>query len=182
MTLSSAESGFTYLKPGSWYFGRAPGIIRTILGSCVAVTMFHRRSGRSAICHAVMPLCDQGGYCLSYCAEHSRYTDCIVRRMAGLFREQGLRPREIEVKLFGGANGIGGNGGATRAAVGRQNVEQARKVLEEQSLTLQCSDVGGAEGRKLLFDTVTGEVRVKRLTGSGAYRGSDFQRQGENIE
>jgi chemotaxis protein CheD len=175
MTGSSTDSGYTYLKPGSWYFGPITGIIRTILGSCVAVTMFHRRSGRSAICHAVMPICDQNGSCGVYCAEHSRYTDCIVRAMAGLFFEQGVKAKEIEVKLFGGSNGLGGAGDLTRTGVGKQNVTQARKALQEKDLFLKVSDVGGAAGRKLLFDTSTGEVMIKKLTGSGAYRENDFQ-------
>jgi chemotaxis protein CheD len=172
---SSTDSGYTYLKPGSWYFGPGAGIIRTILGSCVAVTMFHKRSGQSAICHAVMPLCEQNGSCSVYCAEHSRYTDCIVRAMSGLFFEQGVKAKEIEVKLFGGSNGLGAAGDPTRSGVGKQNVTQARKALQERDLILKVSDVGGTEGRKLLFDTSTGEVMIKKLTGSGVYRALELQ-------
>ena len=108
MTGSSTDAGSAYLKPGDWYFGKRPGLIRTILGSCVAVTMFHRSSRQSAICHAVMPLCEEDGHCRNYCEEHTRYTGCIIRRMAESFFEKGIQAKEIEVKLFGGSDSLWG--------------------------------------------------------------------------
>ena len=104
----STDAGYAYLKPGEWHFGNRPGLIRTVLGSCVAVTMFHRSSRQFAICHAVMPMCDKDGHCRKYCEEHTRYTGCIIPRMAESFFEKGIQAKEIEVKLFGGSHSLWG--------------------------------------------------------------------------
>ena len=49
-------------------------------------------------------------------------------------------------------------------SVGRQNSETADEVLKSEGLTLVTRDVGGLQGRKILFYTHTGEVLMKRLT------------------
>src|SRR5439155_18563598 len=40
-----------FLQPGEWYFGDADTRIRTLLGSCVAITMWHPRRCLGGMCH-----------------------------------------------------------------------------------------------------------------------------------
>jgi chemotaxis receptor (MCP) glutamine deamidase CheD len=42
----------------------------------------------------------------------------------------------------------------------------ARKKLAEAGLELKSSDVGGFQGRKIYFDTDSGDVWVKRFRGN----------------
>ncbi len=44
-----------YLRPGELHIADHPGIVTTVLGSCVSVTMFSRRREVGAICHGLMP-------------------------------------------------------------------------------------------------------------------------------
>lgn len=158
------EAAAIYLRPGEWLFGENLGFIKTILGSCVAVTMYHRFTGPAAICHAVLPACKESESCRSYCKRHSRYAGCIIPRMAQMFFEKGMKARDIEVKLFGGSDILKTNAGPVDLpGVGKRNIEQARKWIENERLTLKISDVGGIKGRSLLFDTRTGDVLVRRL-------------------
>lgn len=169
------ETLAVYLRPGQLFSGHRHALIETILGSCVALTMFHRASRCAAICHAVMPACSEKGECTSLCGSYSRYTECVIRRMGEWFFRQGIGAGYIEVKLFGGSDGLRTSPiGTSLPGVGRRNVQQALDSIERQRLLLKASDVGGIEGRKLLFDTNTGEVMVKRLGGSGIYKISDF--------
>jgi chemotaxis protein CheD len=175
MTGTPEEKPIVYLKPGEWFYGRQHVYVKTILGSCVAVTMFHGKSGLSAICHALMPTCDEQRGCCGPCRNYARYAECIVRRMGEVFFERGFKADDIEVKLFGGADSLSIHAGSKSSLrVGARNVAQARETIEEQGFKLGTSDVGGKVGRKLLFNAANGEVFMKRMspqsyTGTGRF-------------
>ncbi|MBI5664673.1 MAG: hypothetical protein HZC49_06265 [Nitrospirae bacterium] len=48
-------------------------------------------------------------------------------------------------------------------AIGKQNIETVLKIIKTERLSLVASDVGGTDGRKIIFNTNTGEVLLKRL-------------------
>lgn len=179
MTGNSELMPTLYLKPGEWFSGQERAIIKTILGSCVAVTMFHRNTRLAAICHALMPACEKKGGC-SGCESYSRYAECIIRRMTEIFFHRGIKAGDIEVKLFGGADSLSVDSGRKSSlSVGTRNFEQARTSIEKEGLRLSGSDVGGSKGRKLFFDTHTGEVLLKRMnvktdTGTGRFLVEQF--------
>jgi chemotaxis protein CheD len=84
--------------------------------------------------------------------------------MAERFRVIGARPDQIEVKIFGGADVLDLT--AERETVGARNAEAAVKAVEAEGLTVAASDLRGRKGRKILFNTKTGEVFLKRLSRS----------------
>ena len=149
------------LMPGELFCGKNPTVITTVLGSCVSVTMLCRRLSLWAICHGVLPEGnedDPPGCC--------RYVDESIRRMSEWFERRGTLRKEIEVKLFGGAEIMMDYGRGSRfVPVGRANVNMALKTLETERLRVLTSDVGGYTGRKLRFHTRTGDVMVKRFRG-----------------
>ena len=84
--------------------------------------------------------------------------------MAEAFRRAGLKPADIEVKLFGGANLINRHDGRPCPhCVGPANVRMATRMLQEENLLIRASNVGGGRGRKIVFNTLTGEVMHKHL-------------------
>lgn len=153
-----------YLKPGELFFSRQPAVVTTVLGSCISATFSHRRMGLAAICHAIQPRCPDRGRCRCECPAAGRYAECAIAAMARRMRSTGTRPRDMEVKLFGGAALMGKSDSQTGAiCMGRQNVISAMETISSQGLILKVADVGGALGRKIIFDTATGEVLLKRL-------------------
>lgn len=155
------------LKPAGFFLLEDSGVIKTILGSCITVTMFNRRTGKAAACHPVLPECRIGDICNRRdCRDKYKYVDCIIPEMARLFQKSKIRPEEIEVKMFGGAELIYNTFVETRPIqVGRANIAMARKKLTEHGFEITSFDVGGPIGRKLFFDTATGNVWVKLLHG-----------------
>lgn len=154
-----------YLKPGEMHLAVVPTVVSTVLGSCVSVTMFAPREKAGAICHGLLPSCLQQQGCGGGCVEGFRYVDCSIRRMLEAFRALKVRPAELQVKVFGGADLIAAtrNGSRSSPTVGRQNIDTALTGIEREGLTLITHDVGGSGGRKLFFFTHTGEVLLKRL-------------------
>ena len=153
-----------YLKPGELCISKRPVVVTTVLGSCVSATFFHQATGLAAICHALQPKCPHGEQCSNDCAVPYRYAVCAITAMARQMSARGVRPREIEVKLFGGAALIGSPRPESAAiSMGRQNVTAAMETISDCGLFLKVMDVGGSFGRKIIFDTATGEVLMKRL-------------------
>jgi chemotaxis receptor (MCP) glutamine deamidase CheD len=92
-----------------------------------------------------------------------RYVDFTIRAMARRLDALHARRSEIEVKLFGGADVLTVSKNATRPSVGRLNCEAAMRVLEEEGFEIAASSLGGKQGVHIRFQTVTGEVRLRRL-------------------
>jgi chemotaxis protein CheD len=158
-----------YLKAGELFIMEKPAMISTILGSCIALTLFNRRLGVAGICHALMPKCikqkqknsmdDLLDHECHKCLEAFKYADCSVFMMAEAFFRFGITPPETEVRLFGGARMMSSyNSPDVKYSVGEQNVATAKKVIAHCHLELTSSDIGGSAGRKITFNTKTGEV------------------------
>jgi chemotaxis protein CheD len=164
MSISENTLPVIYLKTGEIHFSEQSASVFTVLGSCLAVTMFHRRSGIGSICHGLLPECLEKERCRD-CPEPGKYVVCAIQWMMRRFEQQGVSLHEIEIKVFGGADTFSAEPGGRRgiASIGQRNTETAMQTLKKEGLSILSSDVGGATGRKLFFNTHTGEVLLKRL-------------------
>ncbi len=146
-----------FLKPGEVAVASEPALISTVLGSCVAVTMFSPLLRIGAICHAMLPDCGERFDDLRYVAPAVYF---IYRKL----KERGAA--SLVVKLFGGAQVLDVGGyDACRQTVGEQNVERTEQVLASLGLLISAQDTGGLRGRKLYFCTRDGTVYVHRVGG-----------------
>ena len=160
------------VQPGVLYLAREPAILQTILGSCVGVTFWSPRLGAGALCHGVLPRSPRG----AVAPDGHHYVDFAIRHLVRKFDELGAVRREVEVKVFGGADVLPvGESRAGRPTVGALNCQAALEVLEEEGLAVLASDLGGTRGRTIRFHTATGEVLVHRLEKLGT-RSQNFLR------
>lgn len=155
-----------YLKPGEMFLATEPTVITTLLGSCVSVTMFHPGRRIGAICHGLLPVCREGPRCecRKGCVDGFKNMACSIRLMFNRFSDLGIRPGDLEVKVFGGSDMFdAGSGMGEKLTVGRQNMEVTLRLLDEAGVRVKSSDLGGERGRKIYFYAHTGEVLLKRL-------------------
>ncbi|UPU37609.1 chemotaxis protein CheD [Geomonas paludis] len=138
-----------------------PVLVTTLLGSCVAVTIFNFRLRLGAICHAQLP----GGDLFDEVGPQGKYVDTAIRVMLERLLHRGALRGELEAKVFGGADMFDARG--KLRTVGRQNSEMALKVLAHESVRVAKHDLGGERGRKIIFHSHTGEVLLKRMRKSG---------------
>lgn len=146
-----------FLKPGEIFISREPAIVSTILGSCVAITIFNERLKVGGICHALLP----GSRSLQD-ADYYRYVDGSIAYMLKKLEAIGIQKHEMEIKLLGGADVLD-IVDVKRPSVGQQNIEKALEIMNTEKLTLTLSDVGGKTGRNIRFYTHTGMVLLKRI-------------------
>jgi chemotaxis protein CheD len=148
-----------FLHPGKFYFAEGPARIQTILGSCVSFTMRDPISGLAAMCHCVLPQMPEAGDTSE--DVRFRYVDTSLSTLLAEFLNHGVPADRLEIKLFGGSNVLESISG--ERAIGSMNWRQAKRSIEQLSLSLRAHDVGGEIGRRLIFTTTTGEVLVKML-------------------
>ena len=146
-----------FLKPGDLYVSDIPTMVSTILGSCVALTVFNKRLKIGGICHAMLP---KSPYAKEYYV--FRYVDSSIFYMLSKFETLGIRKDEMEIKLLGGADVIDRMNDET-ASIGQKNIAIALEIIRNESLQLTVTDVGGKMGRKVHFYTHTGKILLKRI-------------------
>ncbi|MBF0369695.1 MAG: chemotaxis protein CheD [Magnetococcales bacterium] len=155
------------LDPGELFIGTRPTEVNTVLGSCVSVTIFHPRSRQGAINHGRRPeqTCAQPNTGLKVCRELGDYVDGSLEFMLAWFDRNGVSRKELEVKLFGGGMMFNLEKGkqSNIISVGKRNVDVAMQFIRKNHLHLTSSDVGGPWGRVIVFNTATGEVKLKRV-------------------
>jgi len=155
-----------FLKPAEFYIAARPTIISTVLGSCVAVTMFSRRTGMAAMCHAVLPVCTEFECRPRLCPRKAKYLTCILPEMVRAFREKKVPPAEIEIGVFGGASMFSPkNRASLEHSVGWKNMQAGLEQLEEMGMNISVRHLGGTVGRKIIFETDTGRIIVKKQLG-----------------
>lgn len=143
----------TFLLPGEFHFGAAPGRVGTLLGSCVAATVWHPGHRCGGMCHILLPQRLRA----AGTAPDGRYADEAIACFVLALRARRILPGTCEVKLFGGGNMFAG----TRAGdsdVGRRNVEATRHALTAQGFRVMCEHVGGLQRRRLILDLSSGHV------------------------
>ncbi len=141
-----------FLHPGEYHFGSAPGVIRTLLGSCVSVTVWHPGLRLGGMCHALLPSrVRRRGDPLE-----GRFVDEAIEILREALRVRGVSPGACKVKLFGGGNMFAPP--AADLDVGVRNIEAARRHLAANGFAVIREDVGGNRPRRLSFDLATGRV------------------------
>lgn len=156
-----------YLKPGEVYLANEPSLVTTVLGSCITITMHHRPTGLSIMCHAVLPSRSDARKRDSEGRDIFQYVDSSIEWMVAQYEKLGIKPGAVEVKMFGGAAMFPETGTPARdIGVGRKNIDTAVDALEKHHMSLTAWNVGGNQGRKLIFNSLTGEVLARFIARS----------------
>jgi len=145
-----------YLKPGEVLVSRRPVLVTTVLGSCVAVTMYSPRQAVGAICHAMLP--GNGSQ-----VSDLLYVETAVHYLYAKMVKHGAID-DMVVKMFGGAQVLdAANYSSTRLTVGEQNVARAETAFKSLGIVVTKSDIGGVRGRKLFFSIKNGDVYLRKM-------------------
>lgn len=163
-------SGLTsiYLQPGEACFSSNPVVVNTVLGSCLSITMFSGKIKYAGMSHCQLPYSKQCNLQCDGCKEPYKYVKCTIIQMIKKFEAMQIQRKDIEVKIFGGADVLKSTMSGERiSTVGKQNIDMALEILANFNMAVAASDVGGKFGRKILFLTATGEIFLNRLNNNG---------------
>lgn len=157
-----------YLQPGEACFSSNPVVVNTVLGSCLSITMFSRKVKYAGMSHCQLPFSKQCGLRCNECKEPYKFVKCTIIQMIKKFEAMQIQRKDIEVKVFGGADVLKTTMEEKRiSTVGRQNIDMALETLANYNMDIKVIDVGGRFGRKMFFLTATGEIFLNRVNNNG---------------
>jgi chemotaxis protein CheD len=149
-----------FLQPGEVYFGEERTRISTLLGSCVAITLWHPARRIGGMCHYLLPE-RPGGRCGGRL--DGRYGDEAVEMFLSELAATRTRPAEYQVKVFGGGNMLAdARAGEAAESIARRNVERARELIAENGFAAHAEDLGGSVHRFVMLDLWSGDAWVRR--------------------
>jgi chemotaxis protein CheD len=138
------------LYPADIFVDKSPHIVGTVLGSCISVCLHDPVLRQGAINHFILP--QWNGHDLAT----MKYGNLAIIRILEELLTLGSKYEDIVAKVFGGAEVLTGT--PTNFHIGRRNTHIAIEILTEFKIPILLSDVGGNRGRKINFNTLTGEV------------------------
>jgi len=147
------EDNLHFLYPSALFASKAPHMVTTILGSCVAVCMYDPNVRIGGINHFMLPLWNGQGLA------SPKYGNIAIEKLLEKMISLGSNKNTIQAKVFGGGEVIQTN--ITQFNIGARNIKLALDMLDELKIPVLGQSVGGKLGRKILFNTETFEVKQK---------------------
>ena len=149
------------LNPGDFHFycpvvGRpAPTRLRTLLGSCVSMIVWHPQSGMAGMSHAVLPSRSRRAEVV---ALDGRFCDEAMALLQQELVRSGAAAQQFHVYLVGGGQMYQTLSGAL--SIGARNIDAARKLLNQAGFLIRAEHVGREGDRKVELDLRSGYVIV----------------------
>jgi len=143
---------------GGIYATREPMVIKTLLGSCIAVCLLDPEARVGGMNHFMLPA-PGGGPCDG--VEGSRFGVHAMDLLIGAMQKAGGERCRLKAKVFGGGHvlSIAENGDS----VPQRNIQFIEEFVKAEGIAVVSRDLGGYLPRRVHFHTDTGKVYVKRL-------------------
>ena len=143
-----------FLRPGDFYAARRPVLAETLVGSCVTVCLYNAKAGFGAMNHFLRDRPRQRSE--SNVGQFgTTATGYIVKAVLRLDDD----PRHYRASIFGGAAVL--KSGTGDSGIGPANVDAALEVLHAAGIRVVHREVGGTRGRRVKFNTQTGEIECR---------------------
>jgi len=149
-----------FLHPGEVQFGDEHTRIRTLLGSCVAVTWWQPKDKTGCMCHYLLPQRLEGNRPSARHPLDARYAEEAFTIVYDHIKATGHHPKSYQVKLFGGSYQLI-NDAQPLSNTGNNNIEFGLSWLKQQQFIINEQHIAGHGYRNIIFDISNGQVSVK---------------------
>jgi len=148
-----------FLLPGEFYFGNDYEVVKTLLGSCVAITMWSKHLKVGGMCHYKLP---RRLVSPSTQLDGNYGEEAMLMFMEGMSRFM-LKPDDMTVGVFGAGNMFSSVIADDEKSVGMQNIKLAHQLLKKLGFVISHESLGGDVSRRISFDLLRGVVKVQSL-------------------
>ncbi|MBL0744561.1 chemotaxis protein CheD [Chryseolinea lacunae] len=149
-----------YIQNGQFFITTTPVLISTVLGSCVSVCLWDKRTHIGGMNHYLLPGTEEDK------AGNADRGFPAVKMLIRSLLNRGVDKADLEAKIFGGCNSLYQKNDLYE--IGKRNIDVARQILKENDIAIVASDTGGQFGRKIIFNTGTGKVKMRLLNRTAA--------------
>lgn len=144
-----------YIYSSGLFVSEQPLILNTVLGSCVAVCLWDSKNKIGGMNHYMLPYWNGNGLA------SPKYGNIAITRLINKMIALQGSPQNMLAKIFGGAKMLQEQSNVFD--IGRRNIELAHEILSDQKIRIVAESTGGEKGRKIFFNTNTGEVFQRLL-------------------
>jgi len=145
------------INSGEWYVSAKPTVIYTVLGSCVAACLYDPLNCIGGMNHFILP----GDPDLHRFNDSARYGINAMELLINGLMNLGANRSYLTAKVFGGGNIL--HGVSEEKSPGPQNARFVLDFMKYEKIKVASMDLGGKEGRKIFFNTHTGDVFLKHI-------------------
>ncbi|TXT41482.1 MAG: cheD-1 [Comamonadaceae bacterium] len=149
-----------FLQPGELFVADAGFQIRTILGSCVSITLWHPVARMGGMSHFLLP---SRGKDVQEHEFDGRYGDEALLLMIKDLNAAGIDHMQCQAKIFGGGNMFPGHTRANNINVGLRNGEAARALLQRHGIEVHTENLYGEGHRQIIFNVSNGDVWSRQV-------------------
>ncbi len=145
------------IRMGELRIGNGEQPLKTLLGSCIGLALYHRRTVIGGLAHIVLPN-SQGRS-----GPPGKYVDTAIPALIRDIEVAGGITQGLNAKVAGGANMLASQAALT---IGDQNLDTIRRMLGELSIPIVAEHCGGTQGRRMTFYPNTGRVTIDIVGGA----------------
>ncbi|MCP4595461.1 MAG: chemotaxis protein CheD [Neptuniibacter sp.] len=143
------------VKPGDFYVSNSGIVITTVLGSCISACIHDPVAGYGGLNHFMLP--DSGTQ--GDLDRSMRYGLFAMEQLINELMKHGCQRERMQVKLTGGGDMMGG----LTTRIGQQNIDFILKYIQDEGLSLEASDLGGDQARRVAYFPTEGRMLVNKL-------------------
>lgn len=158
--LAQDNNKFFNIKIGEIVVAEAPAILKTTLGSCVAVILYDKINKIGSMIHIMFP--DSKG---GYVAKPGKFADTGVPLLLEKTLKAGAQKNNLTTYIVGGnyltesrieVNGVSFN-------VGKSNIDAVKMALKKEDISFIEKDIQRDTGTVAIFNVGKGVLKVKYL-------------------
>lgn len=150
-----------FLQPGEYFVGDEDYQVRTLLGSCISMTLWHPARRIGAMSHFL--LSHRGRVREAASDLDGRYGEESLLLMLRELAQMKVNPRECRAKIFGGGDMFPRQIRKNTLHVGRRNGEAARALLQLHGIPIVSESLFGVGHRQIIFEIKSGDVWVRQV-------------------
>lgn len=142
---------------------KGPGTFSCLgLGSCIGLCALDPVSNVAGCAHIMLP----AAFADKKVERPGKFADTGVPEMIAMMERLGAQRNRLMLTMAGGAQVFryGGDAHQSKLDIGARNAVAVDEALKQLGLTVRIKDVGGNQGRTVLFVAETGLVTVRTAT------------------
>jgi chemotaxis protein CheD len=153
-----AEYGQDIINVGvaEWKVARAPGQLRTTLGSCVGVVLYSAQHRAGGLAHILL-----GDPPAGKIVHRGKYARTAVESLVNDLTRLKINPGDLEASLLGGASLFDSLHTPFLNQIGPGNIQATRATLGRMGIRIIREDVGGKTGRTITVNLNDGSIELR---------------------
>jgi len=156
-----------FLNPGEFIFGEWGTCVHTVLGSCIAICLWHPVLRIGGMCHFILPSRPRDEAPSSEL--DGRYGDEAMRLFDLAIKLHHTEYEQYQAKIFGGGKMFNCARASEERLIGEKNVAKAEQLIRDRKIEIGVVHVGEQNYQHIVMDIAEGNVWVRNQVVKDGY-------------